>query len=99
MGSIRPNGIIQIVLGECKMLVSASLAVASSAKSTSQDDGKEGGASGNNNKDESLDVLWKMINEDKQTINEDTMSILGDNDVDDTLSLLPDLDQDGLNEL
>ena len=61
---------------------SAVVAVAPSLRSTSQTDRDEG-ASGNNNKDESLDVLWKMINEDKKTTNEDTMSILG----------VPDLDQ------
>ena len=71
---------------------SAVIAVAPSLRSTSQTD-REEGASGNNNKDESLDVLWKMINEDKKTTNEDTMSILGDIDGEDTLSLLPDLDQ------
>lgn len=73
---------------------SAVIAVAPSLRSTSQTDREEGASgSGNNNKDESLDVLWKMINEDKKTTNEDTMSILGDIDGEDTLSLLPDLDQ------
>lgn len=63
---------------------SAVVAVAPSLRSTSQTDRDEGASgSGNNNKDESLDVLWKMINEDKKTTNEDTMSILG----------VPDLDQ------
>ena len=46
-----------------------------------------GAENGSSNKDESLDVLWKMIYEDRHTKNEETMSLLGNNDVDDGMSV------------
>jgi hypothetical protein len=63
-----------------------------------------GGQSKKKQKDESLDILWKMINEEKKGRNSDDVddglslcSAMGD--IDDTMSLIPDLDQDGINEL
>ncbi len=58
-----------------------------------------------NNKDESLDVLWKMIHEDRQTKNEETMSLLGNTDFDDGMSvgvgsaLSLNMDPDDLDEM
>ncbi len=46
-----------------------------------------GAKKGSSNKDESLDVLWKMIHEDRHTKNEETMSLLGNNDFDDGMSV------------
>jgi len=67
------------------------------------DGDNNGGGGPSGRKDESLDVLWKMINEDRETKNDDTMSLLGDGEdgmtMDDTMSLLPDLGQEGLDEL
>ena len=65
------------------------------AFSTTSSASQKGG--GSNHKDETLDVLWKMINEDRETKNideSDMANVMGE-----TLSLLPDLDEGGLDEL
>jgi hypothetical protein len=46
-----------------------------------------GAKKGSSNKDGSLDVLWKMIHEDRHTKNEETKSLLGNNDFDDGVSV------------